>query len=59
MAAPKKRTIRVVEFIAESQEQEAAKMPQGYADRAAMLRDSAEKYRALDDFRSVTIEEKG
>jgi hypothetical protein len=51
----KPRLVRVVDFVAESLEQEAAKMPPSYKDRADALRAAAKMYRELDNPRMIRV----
>ncbi len=51
----KPRLVRVVDFVAELLEAEAAKMPASYKDQADILRNSAAEYRKIDNPKMVRL----
>jgi hypothetical protein len=55
MSELKPRLVRVVDFVAESLEAEAAKMPPSYKVQADSLRAAAKLYRELDNPKQVRV----
>lgn len=51
----KPRLVRVVDFVAESLEEEAAKMPQSYKAQADILRKAAAEYRKINNSKMVRV----
>lgn len=51
----KPRLVRAVDFVAESLEEEAAKMPQSYKEQADILRKAAAEYRKLNNPKMVRV----